>query len=139
MRCRRACRGVREVGRPNLRRGALDRLDVRVPRWPAEEGEAVLQLLVTLPEDLSSGEWYLVLVADPDEENGELDRNDNRLVSAIPLRVQNARDTGPDLAVRVIWLARLALGALSLALPALHAYFEHELVASQTLRWRGRG
>lgn len=54
---------------------------------------------VTLPAELDSGDYYLVIVADPDEAIADEDRANNLAVSQAVVRVTNANQLEPDLAV----------------------------------------
>lgn len=61
--------------------------------------EQSVETAVPIPEGLSSGDYYLAIVADDEENVGEDDRQDNVALSAVPLRVRSATDSGPDLTV----------------------------------------
>ncbi len=52
---------------------------------------------VTLPSDIASGDYYLTLVADANEEIIDQDRSDNLATGATALRVVNATQIEPDL------------------------------------------
>jgi PKD repeat protein len=62
-------------------------------------GERSFELGVTLPEGLETGDYFIGVYADPDQAISEVSRVDNIALSAIPLRVRNALDTGPDFSV----------------------------------------
>ena len=54
---------------------------------------------VTIPEDTTSGEKFLLVVADDQSQIGDLDRSNNVGLSAMPFRVQGESDSGADLVV----------------------------------------
>ncbi len=60
--------------------------------------EAGQELDVTLPADLASGDWFLGILADPDERVGDRDRDNNVAFAAAPLQIRNPTEEGPDLA-----------------------------------------
>lgn len=56
-----------------------------------------LDVTVQVPEDLPSGEWIIGVFADPEARIGDADRDNNRAVAPVPLRISGTVDNGPDL------------------------------------------
>lgn len=54
---------------------------------------------ITLPADLTSGDWMVGVFADAEGVVGDLDRADNLAFAPFPLEVRNPTDNGPDLIV----------------------------------------
>jgi hypothetical protein len=52
-----------------------------------------------IPDDLTSGDYYLAVVADREGVVGETDRQDNVAISAVALRIRSTLDSGPDLSL----------------------------------------
>lgn len=58
-----------------------------------------LESVLTLPEDLASGDYRVGVVADPDGVIGDASRADNAGFAAVPLSVRNPQETGADLVI----------------------------------------
>ncbi len=80
---------------------------------PLQSGDPVLtagqerpiSIDATVPESLSSGDYYLVLVIDPQQELVDTDRANNITVGSTPLRIVNASQIQPDLLTTSITVA----------------------------------
>jgi PKD repeat protein len=71
-----------------------------LPQPPqASRGMRIMELTVSWPEDIISGDYYIGVYADDQESVGEADRSDNITWSTIAARVRGQSDTGPDLSV----------------------------------------
>ncbi len=72
----------------------------RLHRVDQEPGAAeLLELSLQVPEELPSGEYWLGVLADPEENIGERERENNLGLAPLPLRLNNPRDDGPNLVI----------------------------------------
>jgi len=65
----------------------------------SEAGVSPQELVVSLPADLESGEYYLGVYLDDQGAAGDQTRSDNLALTSVPLRVRNPLESGPDLQV----------------------------------------
>lgn len=80
---------------------------------PDVEGEAVIDsggersaaFSVTVPEDLPSGDYYVVTVLDPRERIADTDRESNIDVSGPIVRVENPEDALPDICISSLYVS----------------------------------
>lgn len=99
--------------------GSAPALEVDLPgervRWSEAQGVSILtslphasggeggmttqEVVVTLPDQLESGEYYIGVYLDDEGVVGDQMRSDNLALSTVPLRVRNPLDSGPDLQV----------------------------------------
>ncbi|MCA9527985.1 MAG: PKD domain-containing protein, partial [Myxococcales bacterium] len=64
---------------------------------PTLEAYAGFERAVTLPAGLITGDWFVGVIADPDENIGDVDRGNNIAFAPFPLTVRNPQQNGPDL------------------------------------------
>jgi PKD repeat protein len=58
--------------------------------------EESVELPFIIPSTVESGDYFLAVVADDENNVGELNRMDNITFSPVPLRIRGANDDGPD-------------------------------------------
>lgn len=58
----------------------------------------------TIPEELASGDYFILTVVDPEAKVGDTDRTNNFEVSAGIIRVENLSDSIPDVEVRNLFV-----------------------------------
>ena len=54
---------------------------------------------LTIPETIASGDYFLAIIADDEEQVGELEREDNITLSTVPLRIRGVDEAGPDFTI----------------------------------------
>ena len=61
--------------------------------------EESMELAFSIPDEIESGDYFLAIIADDEEQVGELNREDNVTLSPVPLRVRGVNDSGPDFSI----------------------------------------